>query len=122
METNRTSYNYDNLCVIIATEDIVTTNNYTPALSFDTSKHPSFSLQLINKDVNNTLTYKISTTFDGIYFKDIKIDTDIIIGVNDIYEDFSIGTRTIVYVKSKVANTPSILKVFARLNPMSIIV
>ena len=122
MEKNKTVYKYDPCCLIFSIADFTTTDNYEPAFIFDTSKHPSFALQLINKHATNALTYKIETTFDGINFSEIKADTDITSETNTIFEDESIGTKTIVYVKSKVSSTPATFNLFLRLKPASFIV
>ena len=122
MQTNKLQYQYDPLCRIIPIEEMTTTDNYVVACVLDTSKHPSFSLQLINTGLTNTLVYKIETTFDGVVFSEIKAATDILKNENAIIEDESIGTKTIISVKSKLSSTPTTFKMFARLKPASFIV
>lgn len=122
MQINKEIFSYDSRCIIdCLKEDFTTENNYTVVYSLDTSRHPSFVLQLINKGNTNALTYKIETTFDGIYLKEIATG-DINANSNVVIEDESIGTRTLISIKSKVSNSHTTFNMWTKLKPASFII
>lgn len=122
MQFNKEIFSYDSRVLIgKMDEDLTTTNDYVVAFSLDTRKHPSFVLQLINKGATNVLTYKVETTFDGINVKEISTG-DIGASANVVIEDESIGTQTLIYVKSKVSGSHTTFNLWFKLKPASFIV
>lgn len=122
METNKVVKRYDPTMRIEALPSFTTTNNYVSALAFDTSKHPSFCGQVINRDVANVMSYKIETTFDGTNWKEVKVEADVAASGSEVFEDNSIGVLTRISVKSKVGGSHATGSIFIRLNPPAYIV
>lgn len=127
MDYNRTCFHLDpNVEYHTLPEDKTTINTYTQLYLFDTSRHPAFVFQILNKGSSNAIHWKVETTFDksgsAHSWTELKAEASLAADGNAVYEDVSVGTKTRVLIKAAVGDAHSTVNMWLRLKPGAYVV